>query len=69
MNKEKIIAFLKHFLVLIFTFYAIDWFMSVGYKLLKGADFTMLNNQYHFKWTWIGVAIGISYFRVKSEEK
>ncbi len=69
MNKEKAVAFLKHFLILTLIIYAVDWFMSVGYKLLKGADFTTLNNQYHFKWTWIGVAIGISYLRVKSKAK
>ncbi len=69
MNRDQITAFVKSVIILTFTIYAIDWFMSVGYKLLKGADFTTLNSQYHFRWTWIGVAVGIAYFQVRSKEK
>ncbi len=69
MNQDKIIEFLKYVITFTCIIYGIDWFMSVGYKLLKGADFYALNSQYHFKWTWIGVAVGIAYFRIKSKEK
>ncbi|MDZ7899837.1 MAG: hypothetical protein U5N85_17660 [Arcicella sp.] len=64
MDKHKIIEFLKLSILTIFLIYFIDWFMVVGYKLLKGANFATLNSQYYFKWTWVGVAVGISYYRV-----
>ena len=64
MNQTKIVEFLKYLISASCIIYAIDWFMSVGYKLLKGEDFDALNSQYHFKWTWIGMATIMAYFKI-----
>lgn len=61
---DKLIEFLKYFITITLIIYFIDWFGSGGYKLLKGVDFETINSQYHIKWTWLGMAVIASFFRV-----